>query len=853
MSTLDDSNYYLVDDQWFNSTPGDDFYFASNNCSELAGNVTLAADAVISKIIQVNKTGGKRTRTGLIYGLTSPKSSALRSLNVATEWAALLAVRDFNRRSFPYDGIAVPDSCDFQLIIEFSSYGNLLDLGRNWQDNVLLLKQKQQHPMAVLGPVTSSESALLATLGGVLVQPFFELTPECHWYWTSPAYQVPNLSPFSTSPILNLRDRFPSFARTVPSSSGNAVALCRYIRHLGVSQLAVLLAQDLFYSLPFYNVMTITAQQFDVKLHPFPYGNDPLSMKLAAKSLKGTPLRYVLCINPPSDAQEEHSWSRLFQALIDVGLLDYRKESRASEYAWFFSDSLALEIHSGAMKREIRPYLNRTAIVTIETSKKALNTQREQFREASMDPTFLQKWQESQLSGSNSSLNSTGTPDDQIFPDGPDPSVLSLLTYDGILALGLAACRVNATRFLPRRLYESLLGLEFTGSTGHVRLDDETASRRPESVSYVVQNIFYYDDDRRRRLELVPSTVIRPTERIDHTDDAFVSPRAVTSRADDNVTVLKPLIFPSGKALPPAALAETVTVVNLVPLPLLVFLWFLFAASVILSIACCVWTVKHRNHPKVRASQPIFLVCLCCGTLLVAFSGFFVTWDYPYFSDSALNAACMADPWFLSFGLTTIFSALFAKVWRIDQLYRNAKRFRRVKVRVRDVLWPFAALMSLNLIILTVWTAMFPRKWTKIPLPNDEYGGITAVQYTCFPQDETALGSNVCMYLLMLVSVVALALLNVESYRARNLPSEFNETSLIALTNLILLEAILISIPLLAGSDHSRSAWTAVRGILNFVICMGVLLPAFVTKVSNKEGGTDRRRVLVRPGWENSG
>jgi gamma-aminobutyric acid type B receptor len=195
-----------------------------------------------------------------------------------------------------------------------------------------------------------------------------------------------------------------------------------------------------------------------------------------------------------------------------------------------------------------------------------------------------------------------------------------------------------------------------------------------------------------------------------------------------NLTVLQPLIFPSGTSDTPPPLTGTVTAVEEVPVPLQVFLWLLFAVSAIFSVSCGIWTVKHRNNPKVRASQPIFLVCLCCGTFILSFSGFFVTWNYPYFSDEALNAACIADPWFLSFGLTTIFSALFSKIWRVHRVYRSAQRFRRVKVRVRDVLWPFVILMTLNLIILTVWTTLFPLKWTSVPLSKDVYDRVTAVE-----------------------------------------------------------------------------------------------------------------------------
>lgn len=48
-----------------------------------------------------------------------------------------------------------------------------------------------------------------------------------------------------------------------------------------------------------------------------------------------------------------------------------------------------------------------------------------------------------------------------------------------------------------------------------------------------------------------------------------------------------------------------------------------------------------------------------------------------------VNAACMAMPWLVSMGFSILFSALFAKIWRIMLVWRAAKRFRPKKVGVK--------------------------------------------------------------------------------------------------------------------------------------------------------------------------
>ena len=78
---------------------------------------------------------------------------------------------------------------------------------------------------------------------------------------------------------------------------------------------------------------------------------------------------------------------------------------------------------------------------------------------------------------------------------------------------------------------------------------------------------------------------------------------------------------------------------------------------------------------------------------------------------SALNVACMSQLWLLSAGFTTAFSALFYKIWRLNKLVRSSMRFKRMRVQIQDVLYPFVILLSLNFLLLTAWTLVDPLLW----------------------------------------------------------------------------------------------------------------------------------------------
>ena len=247
-----------------------------------------------------------------------------------------------------------------------------------------------------------------------------------------------------------------------------------------------------------------------------------------------------------------------------------------------------------------------------------------------------------------------------------------------------------------------------------------------------------------------------------------------------------------------------------------------FALITLGSIAGVVWTYMKSEHRVVKASQPGFLVMICVGTLIMGLSILPMSIDDSVASVRGCSVACMATPWFVSIGFTTAFSALFSKIWRLNQLFENAVNFRRVVVRAKDVLMPFIVLLTLNVTLLLTWTFVDPLYWIRTA-PDDSmqsYGRCVAK-------------GNAWKYLLSLIVVVnflALALANIQAYKARNISTEFAESTYVMMTLGCFLQALLIGLPLLVLVQSDSTANYFVRSALVFVVCSAMLLLMFVPK-----------------------
>ena len=85
----------------------------------------------------------------------------------------------------------------------------------------------------------------------------------------------------------------------------------------------------------------------------------------------------------------------------------------------------------------------------------------------------------------------------------------------------------------------------------------------------------------------------------------------------------------------------------------------LVSLSCFQSLCCALWVFWNRKERLVRASQPPFLYLLCAGSIMVAISLVFISFDEDKgWSESQLSTGCSVFPWVFIFGYETI-----CKIW----------------------------------------------------------------------------------------------------------------------------------------------------------------------------------------------
>ena len=108
-------------------------------------------------------------------------------------------------------------------------------------------------------------------------------------------------------------------------------------------------------------------------------------------------------------------------------------------------------------------------------------------------------------------------------------------------------------------------------------------------------------------------------------------------------------------------------------------------------------------------------------------------------------------------------------------MFAAASSMKRVKITERDVLKPFAVLMTLNFIILLSWTLVDPMLFERVETDElTSYG-------RCVPQGNQWKGF---IGVLAILNFAALIVVNVQAYKARSINDELSESKYIGLATL---------------------------------------------------------------------
>mmetsp|Transcript_1378 Transcript_1378/g.2985 ORF Transcript_1378/g.2985 Transcript_1378/m.2985 type:complete len:1168 (+) Transcript_1378:302-3805(+) len=436
-----------------------------------------------------------------------------------------------------------------------------------------------------------------------------------------------------------------------------------------------------------------------------------------------------------------------------------------------------------------------------------------------------------------------------------------------------------------------LANISFDGVSGRVELDPDTLSRKIKTTTFVLTNTFmsdvgpdgkvgfkaeivaeyshddrHDDDDDDHHHDEEDSHTDHPTNQEKkpkpkpYTRWKFINDIQGFNYSDFSTTPPKSLpflqqqnSFRGGGAIKAA------------------FLVFTTAGAMLMltSIGFAVWTFWYRNSYVIRTSQPGFLIMLCVGTFFMALS--IVTLSFGYYlpsqpwgdhtdpshfdhehtthehdhgvsletyningvvtNDGWARFSCMATHWFFNFGFGLAFSALFAKMWRINKILGDGvEHFRRVVVQPKDVMVPGIIIVLGNLLILLCWQIMDPLRFVwrdEVESPVDKFGRYTEQTHMCVSEKGYDSWFIAALYLLDGGTILAA---NVQAYRARHVSTEFSESVYIAYAMAIIFQAVLISVPVFLYENPEDASSYYAKSIIYVIIVSTMIILIFVPK-----------------------
>ena len=596
-------------------------------------------------------------------------------------------------------------------------------------------------PFAIVGAARSLVSQTIGYLGEALDLP-----------------QISSSSTASSLDILSL------FARTVPTNNGDAHAIMAYLNRLGVEFVGILYIKD-SWGKTFERDLQFYANMYNVTVYSAAYVDEG-DLESVMQQFKQSRLRYFFGVINPSE------WKKVVRVAYRNGIMGN------SDYQWYFGDLVELVGDNFVLDREtesdIADALHGTGVVLLKVKPHAaFDRAITAFADNKMmQQEFIQSHAEPHLF------------DNYTFPPSPGRSLFQYLTYDAVIALGLTACETPGL-FTAQEFYNQLLKIDFRGVSGQVRLHETTGTRLGDGLEYEIVNLVFDDNADQSpflSFDARSSLLVNFSGGLDNIQNTS-TPRLPSIQED------YPFIYYDRTETPPPHLPPVEEDMNLIPNGLRYFGLSLAVMIMVLSIACTVFTYRYRMEFVVRASQPIFLAQICLGTFILATTIIPLSFqeDMP-----GLDIACALNPWFLCIGFTVTIAALFTKARRINKLTQSGTTFRRVQVQAKDVMKPFLVLLSINIILLTAWTASpYRLSWRRKPIANLDEFGRSVESFGMCKADEGSM-SLIFVIPLLLANITVMAIATYESYKGRNLPSDFSEARYLAVAMVFLCETFVL-------------------------------------------------------------
>lgn len=257
----------------------------------------------------------------------------------------------------------------------------------------------------------------------------------------------------------------------------------------------------------------------------------------------------------------------------------------------------------------------------------------------------------------------------------------------------------------------------------------------------------------------------------------------------------------------------------------------------IASLLCMLWTNYFKKRKAVKVSQPIFLHLIAVGCFVMTSSiiPLSVEGEYRYsypstglpeeslYRTKLLDFSCVAVPWLYFIGFSLVFSALFAKIWRIRKIFEAGRSMRRVTVQIKDVMKIIIIIISINVTFLLSWSLVDPLLWKRTH--NEENNMITNSVGYCSP------ARSVGYYMilpLIFFTIGSLIYALYISYRVREIPGELAETKWISFCVLMILELLLFGVPIILIGYLQKNKNVYYFGLSATIFLQGFAVTQFI-------------------------
>ena len=304
---------------------------------------------------------------------------------------------------------------------------------------------------------------------------------------------------------------------------------------------------------------------------------------------------------------------------------------------------------------------------------------------------------------------------------------------------------------------------------------------------------------------------------------------------------VKPFVYRDGRTVPPDLRDQADQ--NFLSSGLRAMGLSLMIIVVLAAVVCVLWVFLRRKHRVLKASQPVFLYLIAFGAAVEATAIYTLSNDERYgWSAESLSRACMATPWLMSTGRIIIYSSLFTKLWRVNQVLQFSRR----KVKIRHVAGPMAMIVLAALLVLSLWTALDPLKWLRTSIDIDDVSGESIGR--CSSNHFVAF-----MIPLVFLMIIPIALTAFMAWKTMDVDEQFVESKWIFAMILVQIEVVIVAVPVVfilrdVSTDGRYLGFVFLLWIFPMSTLLLIFLPKFVAYNRAIRGvDTGAQRVRGRP------